>query len=84
MIKSCSTGKNYYFDEQTAIEALIEHLGRNHFSHGTGPINVYQCNICEGYHFTSKGERLAVLDDPKVKSRIEKLRQASDWEGRYR
>lgn len=84
MIKSCSTGKNYYFDKHTAIEALIEHLGRNHFSHGTGPINVYRCNICDGYHFTSKGERLAQLNDPAVKSRIQKLRQASDWEGKYR
>lgn len=84
MIKSCSTGKNYYFDEQTAIEALIEHLGRNHFSLGTGPINVYQCNICDGYHFTSKGEPLALLNNPDVKNRIRKLRQASSWEDRYR
>lgn len=84
MIKSCSTGKNYYFDEKTAIEALIEHLGRNNFSHGAGPVNVYNCNICDGYHFTSKGEPLPLLKSSDVKNRIKKLRQASDWEGRYR
>ncbi len=79
----CSSGKNYYHDKETAEEALIENHGRNHYQEGAGPINVYQCHICDGYHFTSKGSRSALLHDPEVKQRIRKLRQASEWEGRF-
>ncbi len=83
MHKVCSTGKVFYFDQATAEEALIEHLGRGHYSTQSGPINVYACNICGGYHFTSKGEKHPMLNDPQVKGRIKRLRQAYDWENRF-
>lgn len=76
----CPTNKDYYHNEDMAIEALIQHQGRNHYAPGAGPINVYRCNLCDGYHFTSKGEVNPVLNDPEVKRRISLLRQSSEWD----
>ncbi|MEQ8927733.1 MAG: hypothetical protein RLO81_18090 [Fulvivirga sp.] len=75
----CSTGKNYYHNKESAEEALIEHLGRNTYSEGAGPVNVYLCQFCDGYHFTSKGNKSQLLDDPEVQKRIQKLRIQSEW-----
>ncbi|QSE96069.1 hypothetical protein [Fulvivirga lutea] len=79
----CSTGKNYYHNKDAAEEALIEHLGRNSYAKGTGPINVYLCEFCDGYHFTSKGEESELLHDPEVLRRIKKLRIQSEWDDNY-
>lgn len=79
----CSSGKNFYHTIEEAEEALILHLGSHQYAQGTGPVNVYPCDFCEGYHFTSKGAAHPMLDNQKVKTRIAKLRQASDWENRF-
>lgn len=76
----CPSNKDFYHNKEAAEEALILHLGRNHYAPGAGPINVYKCQFCEGYHFTSKGEPSHLLNDPEVKRRIDLLRQSSEWD----
>lgn len=78
----CSTNKNYYQSEAECVEVLIENLGRNKYPAGLGPVNIYKCDLCDGFHLTSKGERHPILDDPEIKKRIFRLQQASDWIGR--
>lgn len=78
----CSTNKNYYQSEAECVEVLIENLGRNKYHAGLGPLNIYKCDLCDGFHLTSKGERHPILDDPEIKKRIFRLQQASDWIGR--
>ena len=79
----CSSNKNFYHSESECIEALIESIGNNSNSSSLGPVNVYRCTICHGFHLTSKGEKHAVLDDPIVKEKIAKLKQAAQWNDRF-
>jgi hypothetical protein len=51
----CVTGKRQYDTQSQAEEALIETRGRFVFREGSGPIDVYQCDDCGYWHFTSKG-----------------------------
>ncbi len=76
---SCPTHKRDYLSKQEAEEALIEHHIRFDFPPGQGPVNVYQCDFCEAWHFTSKGEKATILNDPKVKQRIERGKLGSKW-----
>jgi predicted CXXCH cytochrome family protein len=69
--------------QQVAEEALIQIRAKNHYSLNTGPINVYQCDQCHGYHFTSKGKSHAMLTDPKVQARIRQMQQGADWEDKF-
>lgn len=79
----CPSNKIYYHHQEEAEEALIQNLGRSHYANGAGPVNIYQCDLCDGFHFTSKGVPHSMLQDPVVKARIARLRQASDWETKF-
>ncbi|MEM6831684.1 MAG: hypothetical protein AAGA66_09710 [Bacteroidota bacterium] len=79
----CVTGKIGYRTEELAKEALIQnHIRRSHRD-GSGPINVYQCNECGEWHFTSKGDTADFLTDKEVMERIKREQRALDWEGRF-
>jgi hypothetical protein len=81
---NCVTGKRSYDSRAAAEEALIDH--RIQFNHrpGSGPINVYQCSDCGNWHFTSKGMINPLLNDARVKDRIEREQQARKWEDKFR
>jgi len=78
----CSSGKICYDSEAIAQEALIQNHARNNYAAGQGPINIYECDICGSYHFTSKGSPHPILEEEK--DRIKKLREGYNWEDRFR
>jgi len=80
----CVTGKSPFQDRALAIEALIQNHIRNQHRHGTGPLNVYQCDDCGEWHFTSKPPMAEELMDPVVQKRIRDEGRALDWEKKLR
>ena len=77
---SCSTGKNEYFTEEEAQEALI----RSHIRFIKAANSYYHCRDCGQYHLTSQGEPHLILNDPEVQKRIKQERLSQEWEGRFR
>lgn len=84
MIGTCSTGKRAFFDEEAAIEALIQSKIDHHHKIDQGAINVYRCEFCNEWHLTSKGELHKVLNEPQVLSRIKRGQTGRYWEEKYR
>ena len=80
----CSSGKKCFEDEFLATEALIQNHVINDHTFGAGPINVYECDMCGYWHFTSKGVRHEVLDDPDLRDRIKREREGHFWERRLK
>ena len=78
----CSSGKICYDSEAIALEALLQNHAKNNYAPGQGPVNVYMCDICHTFHFTSKGEPHSILEEEK--DRIKRLREAGYWEDRFR
>ncbi|MEN8251919.1 MAG: hypothetical protein ABFS32_23565 [Bacteroidota bacterium] len=76
----CSSGKNSYYTEDEAQEALI----RSQIRFSKSAINYYYCIDCGQYHLTSTGPPSIILNDPEIIKRIEKEKQAQDWENRLR
>ncbi len=83
-LSSCTSGKRSFSSLELAEEALIQHHVRNDYKHGEGPINVYQCEYCNEWHFTSKGSKHDLFDDSEVQKRIETERRAFQWEQKLR
>ncbi len=63
-----------------AEDALIDAWIRNNHSPGNGPVNVYQCEDCGNFHFTSKGEMNERLKEEWNKGSIARSRRAFDFE----
>lgn len=80
----CSTHKVCYETREMAVEALIQNRSRYHHASNSGPLNVYQCDSCGLFHFTSKGPAHEALTSEENKKRIELGREASYWEDKYR
>lgn len=80
----CSNGKISYDSEQKALDALIDHRARFNHQEGTGPVNVYRCDLCDGWHFTSKGTSHPLLSDPQRQKEIRKLSETYFWEQKLR
>ncbi|MEP2773065.1 MAG: hypothetical protein ABJH05_13020 [Fulvivirga sp.] len=78
----CSTQKVCYDSRTIAEEALLQNHAKNNYAPGQGPINVYECEMCGSYHFTSKGAINHILEEEK--DRIKRLREANFWEDRFR
>lgn len=74
----CPTGKNSYYSENEAQEALI----RSHIRFLQAAKSYYKCRDCEEYHLTSQGELNPLLNDPEVKSRIKREQREQEWTGR--
>ncbi len=80
----CSSGKRSFDTYDLAIEALIQHHIINEYRKGEGPINVYECNECGNWHFTSKGEVNPLFEDDATQRRIKNERRANYWERHLR
>lgn len=76
----CVTGKVCFETIEKAEEALIN----NRIRFKTGPKNIYQCNDCGFYHFTSQGEERSNLSDQETQEHINRERDASHWEDKLR
>jgi hypothetical protein len=77
MIK-CSTGKRVYLSESLAEDALIDAHSRSPYA-GTGPINIYRCDDCGYFHFTSKGKMNEKLAQQFVNGKIKRNQEANQW-----
>ena len=77
----CQTGKNSYSTKVLAETALIDiHIHRN-FTPDQGPQNVYQCEFCGAWHFTSKSpERNERLQEMIDSGEMRRLQLARQWE----
>ncbi|MFH6982692.1 hypothetical protein [Marinoscillum sp. 108] len=80
----CVTGKRQYDTQSQAEEALIETRGRFVFREGSGPIDVYQCDDCGYWHFTSKGTVSDLLKKADTKKQISDQQEAQFWERKFR
>ena len=69
---------------QMAEDALIDAWVRNNYVSGTGPINVYPCDDCGNFHFTSKGAMNLKLKELLDKGTIQKNRTAYNYESKFR
>lgn len=74
----CPTGKNGYYLETEAQEALI----RSHIRFLQAAKNYYKCHDCEEYHLTSQGELNFILNDLGIKARIKREQQEQEWRGK--
>ena len=81
---SCPSGKRLFENQAIAEEALLQNHIMNDHRRGGGPINVYLCNDCGSWHFTSKGIRNGLLDDPEIIRKIESAKRAFEWERRLK
>lgn len=83
-MSNCSTNKRCYDSKEIAEEALLQN--RAYYNHNglSGPINVYQCDICGSYHFTSKGEPSAILQSGVNQQRIHLQKEANHWESKFK
>jgi hypothetical protein len=81
---ACITGKIAYDSMEIAGEALVQNHVRNAHRAGAGPINIYQCQDCGKWHFTSQGARYHLLQDPEVIDRIRREQMANHWEKKLR
>ena len=77
---TCVTGKRILETEALAEEALVQHHIINVYRAGEGPRNIYVCEDCGYWHFTSKGDAHALFADERVTKRIEQERIANQWE----
>lgn len=83
-MKSCPTQKRVYDSAVQAEQALLEMQGRVHFRPGEGPVGVYQCDLCGGYHLTSKGPVNASLASHLNEGSIALQREANYWLGKLK
>ena len=62
----CVTGKTVFDTEELAVEALVQNHIRNRHRPGAGPVNVYACDDCGAFHFTSRPPAHSILSDPET------------------
>ncbi len=81
----CPVTRKVCFDSEViAEEALLSHHARQFHRNHSGPINIYQCEHCGSWHFTSKGEIHPKLRAPEQLAQLRKEREAFDWERKLR
>ena len=80
----CSSGKVVYHSFSLAEDALIDAWIRNSYSMDNGPVNVYQCDDCGNFHFTSKGLINHRLKEQWDTGQIARNRRAFELERKLR
>ncbi len=78
------TRKTSYDSKVLAEEALFSHQARQFHAPGHGPINVYECEHCGAWHFTSKGAPHPDLEKAQAKGTLDREREANFWERKLR
>ena len=78
-MKTCSSGKRVYDSAVQAEQALVDLQGRNDYRSGAGPVAVYRCEFCGGYHLTSKGPANDFLSTQLKDGKIQLQREANKW-----
>lgn len=76
---NCPTKKICFISREIAEEELLANRAKYNYSTGAGPVNIYKCDICEYYHFTSKGEMHPKLLSQDTKKRIDRESEANYW-----
>ncbi len=82
MIK-CRSGKKVYLTELLAEDALLDAHSRHHYTN-SGPINIYRCEDCGYYHFTSKGNLHPQLAKLLASGKLKHIREGNEWERKLR
>jgi hypothetical protein len=83
-MERCSTGKVIYVTQALAEDGLIDAWVRNNYKLGTGPVNIYPCDDCGNFHFTSKGAMNDRLKKEWESGQIAKNQRAFDIERKFR
>ncbi len=81
---NCISGKKRYDSRHMAEDALIDAWERNYYTLTNGPVNVYRCEDCGDWHWTSKGTLNERLAAELRGERLKKKREANDWEKRFK
>ncbi len=81
MYRDCPTGKRCFDSEVIAREALVQVRARHGYSESEGPQNVYRCDICHAFHFTSSSANSL---SPEEKAREKREREARFWEDKFK
>jgi hypothetical protein len=80
----CASGKRIFQTRSLAEDALIDSWIRNNHCVGNGPVDVYQCDDCGNFHFTSKGAMNARLKIELDNGELAKQRRAYDLESKLK
>jgi hypothetical protein len=75
----CSSHKKVYATKEIAEDALIEAHIQFAYANGSGPISVYQCEDCNYYHLSSKGQINNKLAEYLKEGKIQKQKEANWW-----
>ena len=78
-MNTCPTHKKVYVTEAIAEEALIAAWITYQITPGTGPVSIYQCGDCGGYHLTSKGLINKRLQEYLDSGKIAQSKEAQTW-----
>ena len=76
----CRSGKTAFETKELGEEALIQNHIRNNHREGAGPKNVYECDDCGEWHFTSRHPISDLLQDVEVQKRIASDQRSLQWE----
>ncbi len=78
---SCPSHKYEYMSKELAETALIDqHIYKNFLPH-EGPQNVYECELCGGWHLTSKSvSRNEQLQEMIDSGELKRKQTANRWE----
>lgn len=76
---SCPTNKTCYDTRDMAEDALVENRGRYQYAQGQGPVNVYACDLCGCFHFTSKGDPNERIVSEDGQNDIDRAQEANYW-----
>jgi hypothetical protein len=83
MVK-CPSGKKVYLTFANAEDALIDAWSRFEYTPTNGPINIYQCEEGNHFHFTSKGTMNERLAKAIKDGSIQRQREGNRWSDKLR
>lgn len=84
MADRCISGKKIFSSQQIAEDVLIELWSKNEYASGHGPVGVYKCEDCGGYHFTSQGSMNERLSEALSSGKIKLQREANKWLNKFK
>jgi hypothetical protein len=73
-----------YPSREMAEEALLEAHAKFNYGPNQGPVNVYRCDECGYYHFTSQGVESERLRKHREEGRLDLEREANKWLSKFK